>query len=113
MTDLTDMIPLAKTIGVELKHATPEQVIGELSVRPELCTAGGILHGGAIMAFADTLGAVGAYLALPQGAVGTTTIESKTTLSARPVGARIKGEASLLPGWHERLETRIRAKTAS
>jgi uncharacterized protein (TIGR00369 family) len=69
--------PLATTLGIEILEATKEKVIGRLKVRPEICTSGHILHGGAIMAFADTLGATGAFLNLPDGA-GTTTIESKT-----------------------------------
>lgn len=94
MSSLTDMIPFAKTMGVEITGATPEGVAGRLLVRPELCTTGGTLHGGAVMAFADSLGAVGAYLALPQGAAGTTTIESKTNfLGAAKVGTTVTAEA--------------------
>ena len=66
-------------IGLTLVQAEPDRVVATLRVRPDLCTAGGILHGGAIMAFADALGAIGAFLTLPQGAKGTTTIESKAT----------------------------------
>jgi uncharacterized protein (TIGR00369 family) len=69
--------PLATTLGIEILEATKEKVVGRLKVRAEICTSGHILHGGAIMAFADTLGATGAFLNLPDGA-GTTTIESKT-----------------------------------
>ncbi|WP_322817947.1 PaaI family thioesterase [Tepidiforma sp.] len=68
-------------LGIRLTAATPERVTAELTVRDELCTVPGILHGGAIMAFADTLGAVGTVLNLPEGA-GTTTIESKTNFFA-------------------------------
>jgi uncharacterized protein (TIGR00369 family) len=64
-------------LGVRIVTALPDRVVAELDVRDELCTVPGILHGGAIMAFADTLGAVGTSLNLPAGA-GTTTIESKT-----------------------------------
>jgi uncharacterized protein (TIGR00369 family) len=64
-------------LGVRFLEATPERVRAELAVRDELCTVPGILHGGAIMSLADTLGAVGTFLNLPQGA-STTTIESKT-----------------------------------
>lgn len=73
-----DIIPFAKAMGVEVTEATPQRVSARLLVRPDLCTTGGILHGGAIMAFADTLGAIGAYLSLPEGAKSTTTLESKT-----------------------------------
>jgi uncharacterized protein (TIGR00369 family) len=69
--------PFPRLMGVEILEATRERVRGRLTVRPDLCTSGRILHGGAIMAFADTLGAIGASLNLPEGA-GTTTIESKT-----------------------------------
>ena len=64
-------------MGVRLRELAPERVLAELTVRPELCTTGGVLHGGAIMAFADTLGGSATSLNLPPGA-GTTTIESKT-----------------------------------
>ena len=64
-------------LGIELTEVAPERVAARLTVRDELCTTGKALHGGAIMAFADTLGAVGTFVNLPQGA-RTTTIESKT-----------------------------------
>lgn len=89
-----DAMPFAKLMGVTITAASAEAVEGEITVREELCTAGGIMHGGAIMAFADALGAVGAFAALPEGAAGTTTIESKTNfLGAAPVGALVKGRA--------------------
>ncbi len=69
--------PLARLIGVEIVEADKSKVVGRLVVRPEICTTFDTLHGGAIMAFADTLGATGAFLNLPPGA-GTTTMESKT-----------------------------------
>jgi uncharacterized protein (TIGR00369 family) len=69
--------PFPRLMGVEVLEAAKEGVKARLKVRPDLCTSGHILHGGAIMAFADTLGAIGASLNLPEGA-GTTTIESKT-----------------------------------
>jgi len=95
MTSLADMIPLAKTLGVDVTEASAERVAGRLDVRPELCTTGGALHGGAIMAFADTLGAIGASLALPQRANGTTTIESKTNfLGAAKAGSVVAGEST-------------------
>ncbi|MCO5200999.1 MAG: PaaI family thioesterase [Chloroflexi bacterium] len=65
------------TLGVRLTSATTERVTAELLVRDELCTVPGICHGGALMALADTLGAVGTVLNIP-GDAGTTTIESKT-----------------------------------
>ena len=81
-------------LGIRLTEVTPERVLAELTVRPELCTAGGVMHGGAFMAFADTLGAVGTIANLPPGA-RTTTIESKTNfIGAAPVGSRVIGEST-------------------
>ena len=81
-------------LGVRLTEVTPERVRAELTVRPELCTAGGVLHGGAFMAFADTLGAVGTVANLPAGA-RTTTLESKTNfIGAAQAGSRVMGEST-------------------
>ena len=89
-----DAMPFSKLMGVVVTTASAEAVEGEVSVREDLCTAGGIMHGGAIMAFADALGAVGAVACLPEGAGGTTTIESKTNfLGAAPVGSVVKRRA--------------------
>jgi uncharacterized protein (TIGR00369 family) len=86
-------MPLAQLLGIELIEASPERVVARLMVRAELCTAGGILHGGAFMALADTVGATGAALNLPAGA-NTTTIESKTNfLGSAAVGVEIVAEA--------------------
>ena len=71
------MMPFSAGIGIELTAATPEEAAGRLAWRPELCTAAGLLHGGALMALADSVGAVCAFLNLPEGA-NTSTIESKT-----------------------------------
>jgi uncharacterized protein (TIGR00369 family) len=93
--NFADQIPFAKTMGVEITEATPERVVARLVVRPELCTGGSILHGGAIMALADSAGAVGAFLSLPPGATGTTTIESKTNfLGAAKAGGTVTAEAT-------------------
>lgn len=81
--------PLAKLLGVEIVEAEPSKVVGRLQVRPDICTTFDTLHGGAIMAFADTLGATGAFLNLPPGA-GTTTMESKTNfVGAAKVGTTV------------------------
>ena len=89
-----EMLPFAKLLGVEFISAGPEKIVAELMVREELCTRPAVLHGGALMAFADTLGAIGTVLNLPEGA-GTTTIESKTNFVApAPVGTRVIGEAT-------------------
>jgi 1,4-dihydroxy-2-naphthoyl-CoA hydrolase len=63
-------------MGVTLRALAEDRVLAELMVRPELCTTGGILHGGAVMAFADTLGAIGTVLNLPAGKRTTTTDSS-------------------------------------
>lgn len=83
-------------LGIRFHDAEPERVRASLLVRDDLCTTPGILHGGAIMAFADTLGAVGTVLNLKPGE-STTTIESKTNfLSAGKAGTTIEGECTLL-----------------
>jgi 1,4-dihydroxy-2-naphthoyl-CoA hydrolase len=74
---LTDAMPFARALGVEIDAAGPEEVTGHLAWAPDRCTAGGVMHGGALMALADTLGAACAFLNLPPG-TSTTTLESKT-----------------------------------
>jgi len=87
---------LPGVLGVEFLEITAERVRGQLTVRPELCTTGGILHGGAIMALADTLGATATVANLPPGA-GTTTLESKTNfLRAAPQGSVVTGVSTPL-----------------
>jgi uncharacterized protein (TIGR00369 family) len=79
-------------MGVKILSASQERVTAEMLVRDDLCTVPAVLHGGAIMAFADTLGACGTVLNLSQGA-GTTTIESKTNfLAPAAVGTKVTGE---------------------
>jgi uncharacterized protein (TIGR00369 family) len=78
LQSLSDLIPFAAAIGMELLEATPELVVSRLQWSPERCTTGGVMHGGALMALADNGGGVCAFLNLPEGAVGTATIESKT-----------------------------------
>jgi uncharacterized protein (TIGR00369 family) len=78
LQSLSDLIPFAAAIGMELLEATPELVVSRLQWTPERCTTGGVMHGGALMALADNGGGVCAFLNLPEGAVGTATIESKT-----------------------------------
>jgi 1,4-dihydroxy-2-naphthoyl-CoA hydrolase len=81
-------------LGIEMTAVDPERVTAMLTVREAICTTGKIMHGGAIMAFADTLGAVGTVVNLPEGA-RTTTIESKTNfLGAAPLGAKVIGEST-------------------
>jgi len=71
-------MPLAETLGLEMVSATHEEVRARLPFQERLCTAGGILHGGALMSLADAAGAYCAFLNLPDDATGTATIESKT-----------------------------------
>ncbi len=85
--------PLATTLGIEVLEATKERVRGRLVVKPEICTSGQIIHGGAIMSFADVLGATGAWMNLPDGA-STTTIESKTNfIAGAKVGTTLTAES--------------------
>ena len=76
--NLLALMPYAAGLGIELDAAGPAEVSGRLAWAPQLCTAGGVLHGGVLMALADSLGAICAYLNLPDGAQ-TTTISSSTT----------------------------------
>lgn len=84
---------LPDLLGIQFTDVTPDKVVAQLTVRKDLCTIGDNLHGGAIMAFADTLGAVAAILNMPEGS-RTTTIESKTNfIGGAPVGTRVTGES--------------------
>lgn len=92
-----DVMPFSRLLGVEVTRVEAGLVEGALTVREDLCTAGGMMHGGAIMALADTLGAIAGFNALPDGAQGTTTIESKTNfLGAAPVGERVTARTMAL-----------------
>jgi len=85
-------LPFAQLLGIRLLSAAPERILAEMPVRDELCTSPPVLHGGALMAFADTLGAYATVLNLRDGA-GTSTIESKTNfLAPAPVGTTVIGE---------------------
>jgi uncharacterized protein (TIGR00369 family) len=88
---VTGLLP--DLIGIEFTDVTADKVVARMTVRKDLCTIGDNLHGGAIMAFADTLGAVAAILNMPQNA-RTTTIESKTNfIGGAPLGSRVIGES--------------------
>lgn len=88
-------LPFAVLMGVAFSSASKDEVVATLTVRPDLCTAGSIVHGGALMAFADTVGAGATFINLPAGAKGTTTIESKTNfLAAGPVGQTLTAVAT-------------------
>lgn len=98
MTDLERLqqmsLPFSNLMGIAFTAASREKVVAELPVRDELCTRPAVLHGGAIMAFADTLGAAATILNLPEG-MWTTTVESKTNfLSPAPAGTKVIGETT-------------------
>ncbi|MFO1217961.1 MAG: PaaI family thioesterase [Burkholderiaceae bacterium] len=83
-------------MGIRLLELASDRVVAEMPVRPELCTTGGILHGGAIMAFADTLGAVGTFVNL-SGGKGTTTTDSSTKfIAGAKVGSVVRGTSVAL-----------------
>jgi 1,4-dihydroxy-2-naphthoyl-CoA hydrolase len=89
-----EMLPFAKLLGIEFTSASTDSIVARMTVREDLCTRPAILHGGAVMAFADTLGVTGTIVNLPAGAT-TTTIESKTNFIApAPVGTQVIGEAT-------------------
>ena len=89
-TQLAALFP--GVLGIRLKHANKDRVVASMVVRPDLCTTGGALHGGAMMAFADTLGAVGTFQNLVGGA-RTTTIDSTTKfIGSAPAGSTVVGE---------------------
>jgi uncharacterized protein (TIGR00369 family) len=91
-----NMPPFARWLGITVTAATEEHVAAELVVREEFDNGSDIIHGGALMAFADTLGAMGAIVNLRAGQT-TTTIESKTNFFAPgPVGSKLFGEATPL-----------------
>jgi len=77
MSELVAQMPFAAALGVQIDQASNDEVRGRLDWTAERCTAGGVMHGGALMTLADSLGAICAYLNLPEGA-STATIESKT-----------------------------------
>ena len=83
-------------MGVRLTALAADRITVELPVRPDLCTAGGILHGGAIMAFADTLGAVGTLQNLPAGRRTTTTDSSTKFIASAKVGSTVTAECVAL-----------------
>lgn len=75
-------MPLCATLGVRAEHFEPEKVVLALDWAPGLCTSGGMLHGGVLMALADSAGGACTFLNLPEGSAGTATIESKTNFLA-------------------------------
>jgi 1,4-dihydroxy-2-naphthoyl-CoA hydrolase len=98
LADITELLQplLPGLMGIEIIEASKERITASMLVRPQLCTYGGVLHGGAFMALADTIGAVGTVFNLPPGA-RTTTIESKTNfLGAAPVNTRVTAQSTPL-----------------
>lgn len=89
---LLKAVPFAEKLGIALAEAAPARVRAVLAWAPELCTVGGALHGGALMALADTAGAVCAFLNLPPGA-GTSTVESKTNFFRAVRSGVVRAEA--------------------
>ena len=105
-------MPFAELMGVTFTEAEKERVVARMPVRPDLCTLGHTIHGGALMAFADSVGAAATVINLPEDAKGTTTIESKTNF----IGGAIEGAAVIAIAtpvhrgrrtqvWQTRLET--------
>jgi|SRR5436305_3487639 1,4-dihydroxy-2-naphthoyl-CoA hydrolase len=105
-------MPFAELKGVTFTEAERDRVVGRMLIRPDLCTLGHTIHGGAIMAFADSVGAVATVINLPDGAKGTTTIESKTNfIGGAKEGATLVATATPVHRgrrtqvWQTRLET--------
>jgi 1,4-dihydroxy-2-naphthoyl-CoA hydrolase len=101
MNDITSLqellVPLFPGLmGVRLLTLAPDRVVAEMDVRPDLCTAGGVLHGGAYMAFADTLGAVGTIANLTAGKRTTTTDSSTKFIAGARVNTTVTGESVAL-----------------
>lgn len=107
-----NLLPLASLMGVVFTGAEPERVVARMEVREDLCTTGHVIHGGAVMALADTVGAAGTFINLPEGAKGTATIESKTNFVApAPAGSTVVAIATPVHRgrrtqvWQTRIET--------
>lgn len=105
------MVPFAQALGFELVECSAERVVVEVVLLEQHCTLGGAAHGGFLMTLADYAGACGAFMVLPEGATGTTTIESKTNLvGTAAVGTRLRATAVMVHGgrrtsvWTTRVE---------
>jgi 1,4-dihydroxy-2-naphthoyl-CoA hydrolase len=105
-------MPFAELKGVTFTEADRDRVVARMLVRPDLCTLGHALHGGAIMALADSVGAAATVINLPEDAKGTTTIESKTNfIGGAKVGMTVIATATPIHRgrrtqvWQTRLET--------
>jgi 1,4-dihydroxy-2-naphthoyl-CoA hydrolase len=94
--DLDLNLGLAKHLGMRFVETTPDRVVAELDIRPEVCTLGGAIHGGTLMALADTVGAVGTLAFLesnPSAGKGTATLESKTNFFAAGLSGKVRAES--------------------
>ncbi len=107
-----EMVPFSAHLGFDLEVCERETVVVSVVLKPEHCTAGGTAHGGFLMTLADFAGAAGAFQVLPEGASGTTTIDSKTNMiGAAPAGSRLVATAALVHAgrrtsvWTTRVET--------
>ena len=105
-------MPFAELKGVTFTEASQDRVVAQMTVRPELCTLGHVLHGGAVMALADSVGAAATVINLPEDAKGTTTLESKTNfIGPAKEGAIVVATATPIHRgrrtqvWQTRLET--------
>ena len=105
-------LPFSKLLGIEIVSASKDAVSARMLVRDDLCTKPAVLHGGAIMALADTLGAVATVLNLNAGA-GTTTIESKTNfLAPAPAGTTVEAECTPIHRGKRTMVWQTRVSTA-
>ncbi|HEU5034117.1 MAG TPA: PaaI family thioesterase [Mycobacteriales bacterium] len=93
LTDLVRLMPFAEHLGVRLQEASADRVVATLEHAPQLCTVGGVLHGGALMALADSAGAVVTFLGLPAGAT-TATATSSTQLFRPVTGGAVRAVAT-------------------
>ncbi|MGE5689925.1 MAG: PaaI family thioesterase, partial [Pseudomonadota bacterium] len=93
---IDEAMPFGRALGIEITAASPDEVRSRLAWKAELCTAGGVLHGGALMGLADAAGGVLAFLNLPDGATGTATIESKTNFFRAVRDGWVHGRSTVL-----------------
>ena len=105
-------LPFAQLMGIAFSDAEPDKVTATMLAREDLCTLGHAIHGGALMALADTVGAAATIINLPEGANGTTTIESKTNfIGAAKAGTTLRAVATPVHRgrrtqvWQTRIET--------
>ena len=104
-------MPFTEQLGVVASAGEPDEVVASLSWDESLCTVGGLMHGGVLMSLADSTGAVCAFLNLPDAAVGTSTIESKTNFLGAVTGGEVVARSTPLHvgGSTIVVETEVRA----